>query len=240
MLALLLNSGLGSRMGESSASRPKCLTPLASGETILGRQMRLLLSAGVDSFVITTGPFPDLIENEVATVAPTAKVIYVPNPLYQTTNYIYSIYLAKDHLVHDMLLLHGDLVFDEKLLPETLKSAASVVTVFPEVSTMNKDFKALTDGTKVTAIGTALFENSVSLQPLYLLRLNDWRVWLGEIERFVAGGKVTVYAENAFNEISSHCALLPLPVLGERCLEIDDQNDLARANLLISRWETGQ
>jgi phosphoenolpyruvate phosphomutase len=237
MLALILNSGQGSRMGEASAFRPKCLTTLDTGETILGRQLRLLQASGVNEFIITTGPFPELVEKEVSKVAPEASVIYVKNNLFKTTNYIYSIYLAREYLNKDMLLLHGDLVFDESLISEVLNHDSSLVTVFPDVSTMNKDFKAVIENGQVKAIGISFFKKAVSLQPLYRLGLKDWRIWLKEIERFVSLGLVKVYAEEAFNEISAQCSLLALQVSGEPCLEIDDLNDLARANLLLTKWK---
>jgi phosphoenolpyruvate phosphomutase len=123
------------------------------------------------------------------------------------------------------------------LISEVLNNDSSAVTIFPDISTMNKDFKAVIDNGKVKAIGVSFFDKAVSLQPLYLLRLNDWEIWLREIERFVTLGQVKVYAEDAFNEISSRCSLLPLSVDGERCLEIDDLNDLDRVNLLLTKWE---
>ena len=57
MKALIFNSGLGSRMGDSTRSHPKCMTELTGGETILHRQLRLLAAAGIREVVITTGPF---------------------------------------------------------------------------------------------------------------------------------------------------------------------------------------
>ena len=57
MKALLLNSGLGSRMGALTKNQPKCMTELTDGETILSRQLRLLSDCGIQEAVITTGSF---------------------------------------------------------------------------------------------------------------------------------------------------------------------------------------
>lgn len=55
MNALILNSGLGSRMGELTKRQPKCMTEISSGETILSRQLHGLMLVGVQDVVITTG-----------------------------------------------------------------------------------------------------------------------------------------------------------------------------------------
>jgi phosphoenolpyruvate phosphomutase len=226
-------------MGTHSLHKPKCLTRLDTGETILSRQLRLLLAAGVKRLVISTGPLPEMVEAEAAVAAPEADIVYVWNPEYRRTNYIYSIYLAREHLRNDILLLHGDLVFDDTLLPEVLTCADSGVTVFPGLPLPEKDFKAVTKAGKVSGIGISFFTAAVALQPLYLLRAKDWRVWAAEIENFVARGRTDCYAEDAFNQVSDRCSLLPLAVAGERCLEIDTPEDLARANLLLAEWGKG-
>ena len=55
MKALILNSGLGSRMGVLTSEHPKCMTEISTGETILSRQLRQIADAGIEEVVITTG-----------------------------------------------------------------------------------------------------------------------------------------------------------------------------------------
>ncbi len=42
MKALILNSGIGHRMGDITKTHPKCMTVLKGGQTILQRQLKLL------------------------------------------------------------------------------------------------------------------------------------------------------------------------------------------------------
>ena len=65
MKALILNSGLGSRMGTLTAEQPKCMTEISSHETILGRQLHMLVNAGLHDVVITTGAFADVLVHYV-------------------------------------------------------------------------------------------------------------------------------------------------------------------------------
>ncbi len=59
MKAVIFNSGLGSRMGELTKDKPKCMLELYNGETIFQRQIRILSECGIKDFVITTGPYKE-------------------------------------------------------------------------------------------------------------------------------------------------------------------------------------
>ena len=62
MKALILNSGMGSRMGVLTSEHPKCMTEISPRETILSRQLAQLCDAGVKQVVITTGLFGHVLE----------------------------------------------------------------------------------------------------------------------------------------------------------------------------------
>ena len=63
MKALILNSGVGSRMGVLTSEHPKCMTEIAGTETILSRQLRMLSERGISDIVITTGLFDGVLVN---------------------------------------------------------------------------------------------------------------------------------------------------------------------------------
>jgi len=57
MKALILNSGMGKRMGVLTSEHPKCMTEIGEGETILSRQLKQLQQCGITEVVMTTGLF---------------------------------------------------------------------------------------------------------------------------------------------------------------------------------------
>ena len=91
MKAIILNSGLGKRMGPLSRHNPKCLIEISQDETILSRQIRILSQNGINSIIMTTGPFENKIKKYVAQHFPSLNIEYVKNPKYATTNYLYSL-----------------------------------------------------------------------------------------------------------------------------------------------------
>lgn len=227
MKALILNSGLGHRMGVLTKEHPKCMTEISYKNTILSRQLRQLVSFGIKDVVITTGYYDKVLEDYCTALHLPINISFVNNPLYDTTNYIYSIYCAKDQLKDDdILLMHGDLVFENSVLEAIIENPQSCIAVSSTKPLPMKDFKAVISDGQVMKIGIEFFENSISAQPLYKLNKEDWLVWLKSIERFCEKDINKVYAENAFNEVSEKCHLFPCDVKDMLCAEIDTPEDL--------------
>ena len=227
MKALILNSGMGSRMGVLTSEHPKCMTEISPRETILSRQLTQLCEAGVKQAVITTGLFDHVLEAYCESLDLPLEYTFVHNPDYRVTNYIYSIYLAREALDDDILLMHGDLVFENEVLDRVLGSETSCMTVSTTLPLPEKDFKAVIRDGKVIKVGVGYFEEAAAAQALYHLKRDDWKKWLAEIEAFVNAGKVTVYAEEALNALEGAADIAALDVGDLLCAEIDDAQDLA-------------
>ena len=227
MIALILNSGLGKRMGVLTSEHPKCMTEISCGETILSRQLGELKGAGIEKVVITTGLFDDVLTEYCRFLDTGLDISFVKNPLYDKTNYIYSIYCARDLLKDDdILLMHGDLVFENSVLDAVIGADTSVMTVSSTAPLPEKDFKAVVDGDRITAVGIEFFDNALTAQPLYKLKKDDWKVWLDRIVEFCEKGETGCYAEKAFNEVSDRCVIHALDVKDALCNEIDTPEDL--------------
>jgi len=226
MKALILNSGLGKRMGSLTQHHPKCMTEIDEGETILSRQLKSLLSCGIDEVIITTGYYDEVLKDYVDSLKLPLKLRYVLSDKYATTNYIYSIYRAREYLHDDIVLMHGDLVYEVEILKEMLSSNKSLMTISSTLPLPEKDFKAVIEDHKIIKVGIDCFENALAAQPLYKLNQKDWEIWLKEIIVFCENEKTSVYAENALNEVSRLMDLEGIDVLDRLCGEIDNPIDL--------------
>lgn len=228
MRALILNSGKGTRMGDLTSKHPKCMTLLEGKETILSRQLEIGYENGIKDFVITTGYFDDVLVEYVDSLKLPVNVEFVRNPLYASTNYIYSIYCAKEHFgENSVILLHGDLVFENSVFHDVATSKSSCGVVSSKRPLPEKDFKASVEGGRITKIGTYVFENALAFQPLYKLTRTNWDRWFREIEEYVENNNVNCYAEEALNDVLHQMHLLPFDVLDRLCEEIDNAEDLA-------------
>ncbi|MBQ1414287.1 MAG: phosphoenolpyruvate mutase [Clostridia bacterium] len=238
MKALILNSGLGSRMGVLTSEHPKCMTEISSKETILSRQLRLIADAGIEEVIMTTGYYDGVLVKYCQSLDLPLRFTFVNNPIYDQTNYIYSIYCAKDYLDDDMILMHGDLVFESEVFEKVVGSAVSCMTVSSTLPLPEKDFKAQVVNGMVKKVGVDIFNEAMEAQALYKLLKDDWKVWLNKIIEFCESDNRKVYAENALNELDGAANIHALDVENLLCAEIDNAEDLAVVSTKLREIES--
>ena len=229
MQAMILNSGLARRLKPLTDSTHKSLL-LVAGKSILERQVEALVANKITDIIITTGPFEDQIQALMSSKFPDLDVTYVRNAQYDTTNYIYSMWLARDVIASDILLLHGDLIFHSSVMEKILHAPMNSVIVDSATPLPEKDFKGRLDDGHIREVGLDIFgDDAIFLLPMYTWNQASFQRWMEEIGRFVAREETSCYAENAFNAISSELPLLPCDIAGDFCMEIDTREDLERA-----------
>jgi len=196
MKALILNSGVGKRMGALTNDRPKCMADIGAGFSIISWQLHLLQRAGIRETIITTGPFADVLSGYVGSLKVKMDIKFIANPDYENTNYIYSIDCASDFLHDEIMLLHGDLVLEPSVMSDLLHRRESCVAVDISAPLPEKDFKARITDSRVKAIGIEYFgADCVACQPIYHMQKKDMLLWLEQIKRFCANGQRAVFAE---------------------------------------------
>ena len=216
------------------------MTDISEKETILSRQLRLLVEAGVREVVMTTGYFDGILIDYCNSLGMPLQYTFVKNPIYDQTNYIYSIYCAREHLRdEDIILMHGDLVFELSVLEEIAAFGESCMKVSSTLPLPDKDFKAVIDNGCVKKVGVEFFENAMEAQALYKLNKQEWNIWLDKIVEFCESDKKKCYAEVALNEITDECIIHAYDVRDRLCTEIDTPEDLAvvKAKLLALNEE---
>jgi len=121
MKAIILAAGTASRLRPLTLHTPKCL--LKVGErTLLQRSMDALIKAGIREFVIVTGYLHEKIEDFVRTTyGDSISVCFIHNKDYETTNNIYSLWLARPEAEgQEVLLLDSDLLYDGQIVERVL------------------------------------------------------------------------------------------------------------------------
>lgn len=122
MKAVILAAGIASRLRPLTDNTPKCLLNVGS-KCLLARTIDSLIANGFDRFVIVTGYLKEMIESFVSVNYPDLRVEYIFNSKYESTNNIYSLWLAKTAVQgQSMLLLDSDILFDTPLITRLLKS----------------------------------------------------------------------------------------------------------------------
>ena len=231
MKAIIFNSGLGSRMGNLTSNKPKGMVELYNGETVFERQIRILSDCGIKDFIITIGPFKEQLY-EVADKFKNLNFQFVANENYKNTNYIVSMNNANEYLNDDVLLLHGDLVFNKSLVIKLLENKNKSVCLYNEEKALpEKDFKGRFKDNKLLEVSVNIFDDDCyAFQPLYKLEKNDLQLWKEKVAEFVKAGNVRVYAENALNEITDNMSIYGMSYKDDYIDEIDNEEDYIRVS----------
>ncbi|MBR5503985.1 MAG: hypothetical protein IKV87_06050 [Methanobrevibacter sp.] len=233
MKAIILNSGMGTRLGNLTKENPKSLVSIGEDETIFSNAISILSQFDIDEFILTTGYLADVLKDYALNKFPNVNFTFVHNPVYDKTNYIKSLDYISD-INDDVILLHGDLVFTFETAKKVIGSEFSSIVVDTTIPIPKDDFKAKLDNNLIKYIGVDYFEeDAVSCQAFYKMKKSFWQNWKKKINEFCLNGATDVYAENALNVLLDDMDLNALDLKGSLCMEVDTVEDLEIAKELI-------
>lgn len=111
MQGLILAAGMGKRLGELTSQNTKCMIEV-NGTTLIDRMLHQLEKLHLSRIVIVVGYEGRKLVDYIETLDIQTPVCFVNNPVYDKTNNIYSLSLAKEYLMkEDTILLESDLIF---------------------------------------------------------------------------------------------------------------------------------
>lgn len=148
MKAIILAAGMASRLRPLTLTTPKSL--LKVGErSLLQRSMDALVANGVKDFCIVTGYLHEMIEEFVKKqYAGKIDVTFIYNEVYETTNNIYSLWLARPFAEgQEVLLLDSDLLYDPQIVARVLATDAPNVLTLIRHELGDEEMKVVTDET---------------------------------------------------------------------------------------------
>nr|WP_076389252.1 aminotransferase class I/II-fold pyridoxal phosphate-dependent enzyme [Vaginimicrobium propionicum] len=116
MQAIILAAGMGSRLKELTANNTKCMVKV-NGVTLIERMLHQLDAKALSKVVVVTGYEGQKLVDYIETLDIHTPIEFIDNPIYDQTNNIYSLWLAKEKLLEDdTLLLESDLIFEDSVL----------------------------------------------------------------------------------------------------------------------------
>ena len=116
MQAIILAAGMGKRLKDLTQDNTKCMVKV-NGVTLIERMLRQLEKYSLSRIVLVVGYKGELLKEYVSTLGIKTPIVYVNNDIYDKTNNIYSLALAKDYLcAEDTLLFESDLIFEDSVI----------------------------------------------------------------------------------------------------------------------------
>lgn len=142
MQAMILAAGMGRRLKHLTSQVTKCMVKV-NGVALIERQLAILDKKQLDKIIIVVGYQGEKLKKYVSSLPIQTPIEFVENPNYDKTNNIYSLFLARKHLLQDdTLLLESDLIFEEKALDHLL------LNPYPSLALVAK-YESWMDGTVV-------------------------------------------------------------------------------------------
>lgn len=143
MQAIILAAGMGKRLKELTSHATKCMVEV-NGVSMIARALSQLDALNLQRIVLVVGYEGQKLMDFVDSLDIRTPIEYVNNDVYYKTNNIYSLFLAREHLVQDdTLLLESDLIFEDAVLQRLLDNP------YPSLALVAK-FESWMDGTVVT------------------------------------------------------------------------------------------
>ena len=249
MQSIILAAGMGKRLGEKTRDNTKCMLEV-NGIRLIDRALESLHEAGISRVILVVGYKGENVREYIGDQFKGMPVVYVNNDVYDKTNNIYSLFLARDFMCEeDSLLLESDIIFEPRVLQRILDDP------YPNLALVDK-YESWMDGTVVTldderrikrfidksgfrydeiksyfkTVNIYKFSKEFSSR-YYVPFLKAYSTALGDNEYYEQVLRVILHLHDA--------PIRALPLEGETWYEIDDVQDLDIAEGMFSPTREG-
>lgn len=250
MQAIILAAGMGKRLGELTKDNTKCMLEV-NGIRLIDRTLDSLSELKLSRIVLVVGYNGEKVKQYVGPSHNGTPVVYVDNPVYDRTNNIYSLFLARDYMVDDdTLLFESDLIFEQAVVDKIVNDPR------PDLALVDK-YESWMDGTVVTIDDEQRIVQFINKEKFrysdissYYKTVNIYKFsrdfsahqYVPFLEAYCTALGRNEYYEQVLRVITmlGNTTLKALPLAGEKWYEIDDIQDLDIAQGMFAENDEAQ
>lgn len=247
MQAIILAAGMGRRLGEMTKNNTKCMVEV-NGVKLIDRVLTYLSHLDLKRIVIVVGYQAQNLMEYVENQYKNLNIEFINNPIYDKTNNIYSLTLAKDKFKEDdTLLLESDLIYEESMLRLLVDNQQ------PDLALVAK-YEKWMDGTMVNIDDDRNILNFISKKEFkqsevdkYYKTVNIYKFsksyinnqYLPLLEAYCQMKGNNEYYEEVLRVLTmiDKSSLKALPIGDEKWYEIDDIQDLDIAETIFAEGD---
>ena len=244
MQAIILAAGMGRRLGELTNDNTKCMLQV-NGVRLIDRILDSIYETGIRRVVLVVGYKAENVKELIGNEYRGMEIIYVENSVYDKTNNIYSLFLAREYLTaDDTILLESDLIFESRILTKIINDP------YPTLALVDK-YESWMDGTVVTLDDQSNIVEFLSKDKFkysdierYYKTVNIYKFskdfsethYVPFLEAYCHALGNNEYYEQVLKVITllDESPLKALPLSGEKWYEIDDIQDLDIASSMFA------
>lgn len=231
MKAIIMAAGIGSRLENISGNRPKCLIEM-DGISLISRSVSLLAAQGITDITVITGYKSELVQQELQ-----KRVSYLRNPYFEVTNSIASLWLAKELLHDDLILMNADLYYETAVLDTALAQSGNAVMLSDSTRIIDADFRFGVDGDRILKTGNQLTDLETDCEYVGIVRIDKRFVerFRLRLEQMIKSGDFRNWWEGVlYSFIDEGVAITHKDVEGAFWSEVDNLEDYNRLSSWIS------
>ena len=244
MQAVILAAGMGKRLKELTQNNTKCMVKV-NGVTLIDRMLHQIEKQHMSRIIIVVGYEGQKLIDYIGTLDIKTPIVFIENPIYDKTNNIYSLALARDWLCkEDTILFESDLIFEDSVLEVLLKDPRDTLALVDKYESWmdgtcvkirdDDTIDAFVPGKKFVFKEIKDYYKTVNLykfskhfsQAYYVPFLEAYQTALGENEYYEQVLRVITMLDDA--EIRAK------RLDGQRWYEIDDIQDLDIAESIFA------
>lgn len=244
MQAIILAAGMGRRLGELTSDNTKCMLEV-NGSRLIDRMLNQLKAIDISRIVIVIGYEGAKLKSYITKNYPSFHIEYVENNVYDKTNNIYSLWLARGYMAEDeTILLESDLIFEDSVLKTVIESS------YPNCALVSK-YQTWMDGTMVQIDDENNIINFIpkkafdySCTDTYFKTVNIYKFshdfinnhYLPFLDAYIKVLGNNEYYEQVLRVITliDKSEMRALPITGMNWYEIDDVQDLSIAETIFA------
>lgn len=241
--AIILAAGVGSRLQPLTNTMPKCLVPVHD-KPLLAHQIDALEKNGIEQVYLITGYKSEDIDLFLETYNTTLKVTTILNPYYDSTNNIYSLWLAGKKITSGAILLESDLIFDPAAIKPFIKQDKAALELYDPTVHHGTTVDITEEG--FISDMHLLRENGNSVGNyktvnIYSFSSYNWRQLISKIDTYIENQNLNVFYESAIGDLirSGDLKLQMVDFNNFWWDEIDTPEDLERVNGQLVPQQSG-
>ncbi|MFN3476834.1 MAG: sugar phosphate nucleotidyltransferase [Candidatus Methylomirabilales bacterium] len=242
MKALILAAGRATRLRPLAETTPKGLLDVL-GKPILERQLDALAIHGISEVILVTGYRSEAIHEFVSRTSYRYPfpLRTIENPLYATTNNLYSVFVARSLITgFPCLILYADVLFHPAILGSPTPNPqlpTPDICLFIDRKVAEETAKVKFEGDRVIAVGKTIPPEEAMGTFIGIAKFSEKgsRLLLEEVEQLVEKGKVGLYVTAALEGLIAKGVPVSYQVVEELpWFDIDTPEELEKAR---RRWQ---
>ena len=245
MQSIILAAGVSKRLRPLTDTTPKCLLKIGH-ENLLERTIENVLSNNVNDFIIVTGYKEDMIKDFVNNRFPGINKTFITNPDYENNNNSYSLWMTKEFVKGNILLLDSDILFDEKIITLLLTSGHENCLAVNFTDNLDEEqIKVILDKeNRVVEIGKEISIEKSAGESIGIEKFSGYfmKELFAILDRKISvENNVNEFYEASFQEVinkgDSRNSIYASDVSDFTCIEIDTVQDYENAQKIINHNE---